>query len=224
MKISNLIRRVDQLIKMGAEVQVTKYSEGERYRVNYVKDAEMTGFRSACLSFIERVYDKGHVHFEQFTAKTENHFYSDSERAIAILNAIRSELDGGWLFQVKALVAAELYSDFLEQADHLLAQGYKDAAAVMIGSVLEEHLRQLCQSNEVDTHDLKDEKNVPRKADRLNAELARASVYSPLEAKQITAWLGVRNSAAHGDYAAYTEDQVKNFASGLPSFILRTPY
>jgi hypothetical protein len=29
-------------------------------------------------------------------------------------------------------------------AQHLLEQNYKDAAAVMVGGVLEEHLRQLC--------------------------------------------------------------------------------
>lgn len=223
MKISDLIRRVDELIKMGATVQATRYSEGQSYPVFYVKDAAMAGFRTACLSFIERVYGKDQIHFSQFREQTGDCFYSHSERAIAILDAIRTELDGGWLFEVKALVAAELYSDFLEQSDHLLSQGYKDAAAVMIGSVLEEHLRQLCQSHSVDTHDIKDGDRVPRKADRINSELAKASVYSALEAKQITAWLAIRNSAAHGKYTEYTEDQVKNLALGVPSFILRTP-
>ena len=35
-------------------------------------------------------------------------------------------------------------NDFLDMAYHLLENDYKDASAVMIGSVLEEHLRQLC--------------------------------------------------------------------------------
>lgn len=225
MRIADLVRRVDELIALGKQVQATQYREGDEYvDYYYVRDGSMTGFRSACLSFIERVFGRDHSHYSQFIAKTSHHFYDDSERAIAILEAIRSEVQGGWLFEIKNLVAAELFSDFLEQAEHLLTQGYKDAAAVMIGSVLEEHLRQLCIRNAIDTHDLKDEKTIPRKVDRLNAELAKAGVYTALDAKQITAWLGLRNSAAHGEYSAYSREQVQNLASGVLNFILRVPY
>ena len=221
MKLSDLIRRIDELIAMGQEVQKTKYSEGERFPVQHVKDAPMAGFRTACLSFIERVYKKEHTHFTQFTAKTDTHYFSDSERALAILAAIKSELAGGWLSDIKGLVAAELFSDFLDQSEHLLAQGYKDAAAVMIGSVLEEHLRQLCLRHGVDVSDMKDGKPVARKADRLNSELARGGVYSALDSKQITAWLGLRNDAAHGHYASYTKYQVDNLLRGVVEFIAR---
>lgn len=223
MKITDLIRRVDELIEMGKAVQGTRYTSGDRYPVQQVKDAAMTGFRSACLSFIERIYGREHSHFEQFSHKTDNHYYSDSERAIAIIEAIRSELEGGWLFNIKNLVAAGLFSDFLDQADHLLFQGYKDAAAVMVGAVLEEHLRQLCVARAIDVSDLKDGKSVPRKADRLNADLAKSSAYSAIDAKQVTAWLAIRNSAAHGNYSAYTQDQVRNLASGVVEFMARVP-
>lgn len=221
MKLSDLIRRIDELIAMGQEVQKTRYSEGERFQMHHVKDAPMTGFRTVCLSFIERVYGKEHTHFAQFTAKTESHFFSDSERALAILAAIRSELTGGWLFDIKGLVAAELFSDFLDQSEYLLEQGYKDAAAVMIGSVLEEHLRQLCLRHEVQVADIKDGKSVPRKADRLNSELARIAVYSALDSKQVTAWLGLRNNAAHGNYDQFTKEQVHNLLRGVIEFMTR---
>jgi hypothetical protein len=58
---------------------------------------------------------------------------------IGILTAARNEIAGGWLFTTKGLVSAELFSDFLDMASHLLAEKYKDPAAVMAGSVLEEH-------------------------------------------------------------------------------------
>ena len=44
---------------------------------------------------------------------------------------------------------AELFADFLEMADYLLSEGYKDPAAVLGGSMLEEHLRQLRQSMDI---------------------------------------------------------------------------
>lgn len=49
------------------------------------------------------------------------------------------------------IIAAEIFSDFLEMAEHLLEQGYKDPAAVMIGSVVEENLRKFCVANKIDT-------------------------------------------------------------------------
>lgn len=222
MKIADLIRRIDELLKMGSEVQSTRYTEGTHHPIHFVRDAAMTGWRTACLSFIVRVYGKDHVHYEQFLDGTKHHYYRDSERAIAILLALRNEIEGGWLFQLKAVVAAELFSGFIDQAEHLLGQGYKDAAAVMLGSVLEEQLRQLCKKHDVETYDVRDGKEIPRKADRLNSELARAGVYTALEAKQVIAWLAVRNSAAHGKYDEYTANQVSSLATGIPSFIVRT--
>ena len=57
----------------------------------------------------------------------------------------------------------------------------------MIGSVLEEHLRQLCHRHSVDLADEKDGRLVPRKAERLNAELSKKSVYTAIDQKQVTA-------------------------------------
>ena len=102
----------------------------------------------------------------------------------------------------------EVFADFIEMAEHLLDERYKDPAAVIIGSVLEEHLRQLCLSAGIRTEDVSATKVVPYKADRLNADLAKAGKYSKLDQKQVTAWLDLRNRAAHGKYAEYALEQV----------------
>lgn len=219
--IADLINRVDELLELGKQVLATKYSTGGQFNVVSVKSGPMAGFRSASLSFIDRVYGSAHPHFNEFTKGTEKSRAGDAERGVAILEAIRSEIAGGWLFTVKGLITAELFSDFLEMADHLQESGYKDPAAVMIGSVLEEHLRQLCVKHTIETAEEKDGKLVPKKADRLNADLAKASVYTKLDQKQITAWLDLRNNAAHGKYDEYTGDQVSQFLSGVSGFMAR---
>ena len=91
----------------------------------------------------------------------------------------------------------------------------------MIGSVLEEHLRQLCRKENIDTDEEKDERLIPKKADRLNADLAKENSYSKLDQKQITAWLDLRNKAAHGKYDEYSNEQVKHFLSGVIEFMTR---
>lgn len=125
------------------------------------------------------------------------------------------------MFTFKGLVAAELFADFLDMAGHLLETGYKDSAAVMIGGVLEEHLRQLCLKHGMAVDDEKDGRVVAKKSDRLNADLAKADIYSKLDQKQITAWLDLRNNAAHGKYGEYTEQQVKQLQSGMIEFMMR---
>jgi len=112
-----------------------------------------------------------------------------------------------------------LKDHFLEMADHLLAQGYKDPAAVMTGSVLEEHLRKLCDKSGISTVTGAN----PKKADLLNAELAGAAVYSKLDQKSITAWLDLRNKAAHGKYGEYTREQVQSLQDGVRHFMVRYP-
>lgn len=62
----------------------------------------------------------------------------------------------------------------------------------------------------------------PRKADRLNSELARVA-YDSARQKNVTAWLALRNKAAHGQYGDYTLDEVKLFAQGVRLFISLYP-
>ena len=104
-------------------------------------------------------------------------------------------------------------------ADHLLSEEYKDAGAVITGSTLEEHLRQLCVKNGIAT----DTAGRPKKADTLNAELAAQSVYSKLDQKSITAWLDLRNKAAHGKYGEYSKEQVALLIQGVRDFMARVP-
>src|SRR5262249_46662449 len=137
------------------------------------------------------------------------------------LRAVRDELTGGWLQTTKSLVSAEIFADFLDMAEYLLSEGYKDPAAVMIGSVLEEHLRQLCSANHIDIEVITPNRVTPKKADALNADLAKASVYSKLDQKSITAWLDLRNKAAHGKYSEYTTEQVRLMSQGVTEFIAR---
>ncbi|MDL5045111.1 hypothetical protein QQ054_03525 [Oscillatoria amoena NRMC-F 0135] len=106
-------------------------------------------------------------------------------------------------------------------AEHLLKEGYKDPAAVMIGSVLEEHLRQLCQKNNVDTHIIKGADTVPKRAEAMNIDLVKAKVYPLTDQKQVTAWLDLRNNAAHGKYLEYKKEQVDLMYQGVLNFISR---
>lgn len=221
MKLDDIVGRADQLIVMGQQVVATRRSSG--YGTEAVDSAPMKGFRAAALSFIDRVYGRDHPHFSEFEVSTNNNWLYNAEDGLAIIHTVRDEIAGGWLFTIRGLVAAEVFADFLEMAEHLLESGYKDPAAVMGGSVLEEHLRQLCNKLAIPNEEQKNGKQVPKKADRLNAELAASTAYSKLDQKQITAWLDLRNNAAHGHYHNFTAEQVEQLLMGITSFMTRVP-
>ncbi len=60
-----------------------------------------------------------------------------------ILRALRDDYAAGYLQTVQELIHADVFADFLAMAHELLTKKYKDPAAVLTGSVLEEHLRKL---------------------------------------------------------------------------------
>lgn len=56
------------------------------------------------------------------------------------------------------------------------------------------------------------------KLDWMNAELTKVGIYNKNVQKQVTAWAGVRNSAAHGKPNEFTKAQVKDMISGVVNF------
>ena len=57
MHLRDLINRIDQLVNHGTRVLETKSVKNTRQSsLETVDEAEMVGFRSACLSFINQIY------------------------------------------------------------------------------------------------------------------------------------------------------------------------
>ena len=219
MRLEDLIQRIDQLIQNADEViQTEKWVE---LTGHFVDDELFHAFRSASLSFLAMTFGKDHIHYDEFNSKADRPKPHCVKTGRGILSAAREELAGGWLTTTKGLISAEIFSDFLEMAQHLLGEGYKDPAAVMAGSVLEEHLRQLCQKHGISTEITKQGRPQPKKADALNADLTKKQVYNRLDQKNVTAWLDLRNKAAHGKYEDYTKEQVSLMLQSLSDFMVR---
>ncbi len=221
MNKKELLQRIDHLIEKGEAVLRTK--KNADYTGTIVNMGLQTGFRAASLSFIKILYGESHPFYNDFNEKVKGKGYDETENGLSILRSIRNEVENDWLISIKEMVSAEIFSDFLEMSKYLLDQNYKDPAAVMIGSVLEEHLRQMCKKNSIDIEFTnKSGDLVPKKADSLNSDLVKADVYRALEQKSVTAWLDLRNRAAHGKYAEYSKEQVDLMYQGVLNFILTT--
>jgi hypothetical protein len=127
----------------------------------------------------------------------------------AIFLAAQEDYNGGCLRDIRSLIQAEVFDSELEQASALLQAGYKSASAVVAGVVLEASLRELCNRGYL----------AHGKLDKMNSDLAKAGTYNKLQQKRITALADVRNSAAHGDYFAFTEKDVEDMIRDTERFL-----
>lgn len=140
---------------------------------------------------------------------------------MGVVASLKADIEAGYLQSLSELIHGELFADFLDMAAHLLDEGYKDPAAVVAGSALEAHLRQLCNKNCIPTEMITSSGPRSKKADLINSELTGASVYTKLDQKNVTAWLDLRNKAAHGKYGEYAKEQVVIMIAGVRDFITR---
>lgn len=138
----------------------------------------------------------------------------------ALAYGLRDDMKAGWTSTLVELVHAETHADLVSMAQSLLSSGYKDAAAITIGTSLELHLKALTSGYDIE---VADDKGRPRKADTIRSDLRRVDAFGPVQDKQIVYWLGVRNSAAHGSYADYDRSDVARMIEGIGAFIISNP-
>lgn len=140
-----------------------------------------------------------------------------------VADGLLHDIKSGALDDITELIHADVFGDLLEMSEHLLAEGYKDAAAVIAGGSLEAHLRAICVKNGIATERQTTEGVKPKKADALNGELYASKRITGLEHKSVTSWLDLRNKAAHGRYSEYGKEQVELFISGIRNFLSQNP-
>jgi hypothetical protein len=122
--------------------------------------ARIHQYYTLCQAFITRVAGSDSVYARSAAKELEKKVGYDHEGCAnlpvsvrplyGIVQALKSDIANGYLSSLRELLHADLFSDFLDMAHHLLQEGYKDPAAVLAGGVLEGHLRQLCAKNSID--------------------------------------------------------------------------
>jgi hypothetical protein len=217
--------------KMSAQLDEVLSSVGQMRQIPtsegfYYPTEDKNRFVTAAIAVTRRLTGPASDYAQQLDAAAKGTQWSSDDYVsgiVGVLKALRDDIDRDRLESLVEILHADLFSDFLEQAAHLQEEGYKDAAAVIAGSVLEEHLRQLATKQGVEVTVATLRGTNPKKASTLNDELAKAGAYSKLDQKSVTAWLGIRNLAAHGKYGDYAAEQVALLIQSVRDFITRNP-
>lgn len=135
------------------------------------------------------------------------------ELGIGMLRGLAKAATDGYLYKrLSSLVTAEVFSDFLEMAEHLLDAGHYHAAAGLIGAVLEDSLRKIADANGV-TYNRRDG------IDSLNQALTKAVVYTAIVKRNVEVWKQVRNDSDHGHFDQVTLEDVRSMHRGVEGFL-----
>ena len=220
-RLGSFVEQLDSLIDYYNSLrQSSKYDD-----LSDLLESDVIAFITPARSAIYRITGSSSTYVKQCEEIiVQSTFYGRIALLIfGVITSLRKDLLSGYIANLTELIHGELFADFLDMALHLLKEGYKDAAAVIAGSALESHLRQLCIKAGIETETERDDKIQPKKADRMNSDLAKNEIYSKSDQKSVTAWLDLRNDAAHGHYDKYTKEQVSLLISGIRDFLTRNP-
>ena len=211
-----VIERLRELVGVGEQVLRTRQSLPSNY-IGFddpVDPEAAYQWFTSVQNIIGRVFGVESQHFKNFTAQQDGKglTYSPVRKAQGVLKAAVEDYERGYLIDLRKLVEAEVFDDFLEQANALLAAGYIGPAAVVAGCVLEDSLRKLVESKGLALA-------ARPKLDLMNADLAKTGVYSKLIQKRITAIADIRNNAAHGKWDQFKKEDVNDALLWIRGFI-----
>jgi len=209
-------QRVDELIDLGEQVKASL----RRTPAGSVPNPGLfSQWTTSSLNFLSVALGEDSAHYQTFARveQSKQSWVSKVDPYLGVLRAAKDDIESGWVGRRDLLVTANAFGGFLEQAEYLLEERYKDAAAVLAGGVLESTLRTMCERHGVEIG--------PReKIGTLNDKLAKKlkpPAYSSMQHKQIITWAELRDNAAHAHYDRYSEQDVADMLKWLRAFAAR---
>jgi hypothetical protein len=217
MDLSTLVKQLDVLLDLYKAMQL----RSEQNDLSDLPKPERQSLITRAIAAVHRISGPSSTYSQEVDRilKQNPPLHVHTSPIMGIVLALREDTASGYIQNLTEIVHADIFSDFLDMARHLLDNGYKDPAAVLAGSTLESHLKNLAIKNSIPTENA----GKAKKASQLNVDLTKANVYNKLDEKNVTAWLDLRNKAAHGSYTEYNLDQVKLLVSSIQDFLSRIP-
>ncbi len=177
--------------------------------------AQVAAWRSGAEYLLVEIVGKKNPYYERFveaSRKDRNAYAPLVESCIAIMEAVLTDFLSGRLRSFRNVVEAEIFSDFIDMAEHILDNDYFVAAASLMGGVLERGLRSIADSNDVALGASGD-------LVALNNRLAQKGIYNALRQKEVHYYIGIRNYAAHGNFDKFSADDARRMITGVRALL-----
>ncbi len=200
-----ILRRLQEMILEGSAVQSVQGGT--------VELGPMSAWRTRSIAFLQRTLGPTDTYTDAFTTETRPQARSSRDKGIAILTNLRADVESGYMSSYYLGIAGEVLADLLDLGSWSLAEGSKEAAAILIGSGLEVGMRRIAAAHDVDL-------SKARGIDNINDALKDAGVYGPLRRSQVDSWRVLRNHAVHGEHEAYSDKDVSAMLDGVRTFLV----
>jgi len=209
----DVLNRLDSLINKADSVLKTHKPNPPNVIGFPTLDSEsFTEWRTQSLTYLINLLGDEHTYVKSFRDGIKEGYTGTVKSGKGILKAVRDDIEGGYLTRIETLVSADIFNDFLEMAEYLLKQGYKDPSASLIGAVLEDGLRRICSLHNIKLSSKED-------ISSLNKKLSDSNIYNRLTQKKLQVWNDVRNNADHGNFEEYNIDDVNDMLKGVREFL-----
>jgi hypothetical protein len=209
-----IISRIDDLIKKGQDV-ISTHRPNPPNVIGFptLNSERFTEWKTQVLNFFINLLGNEHVYTKSFESEVQRSYENHVGKGIGILKAVKEDVIGGYLINIKTLISAEIFANFIEMAEHLIEDDYKDAAALLCGAALENGLKKIAEKNNIK---LKQDENL----NSLNKKCSDANLYNRLVQKRIHIWIDIRNNSAHGNFKDYSKEDVLEMIKGVRDFLI----
>ena len=181
-------------------------------------------WRTKVATLLASIVPKGHVHRDEVEKlpKLQDSPYL-LHTAVSLLKGIKDDLEQGFFDDLAVEIEAEVASDYMGQAENLLAEGQRGKsdhvpAAVLAGAALEKALRTMCSQQQPPVS-IVNPNGESKTLNPLIDDLKKAGAFNETKAKQLRAWAGIRNHAAHGEFDQFTRGDVEAMIPGIKTFL-----
>lgn len=183
MELKEIISQAEQLINSEQSDVGIKTEVAEFLRI-------YAGEKSAYYKSILRIQDQDH----SFVVDEQTINFKIKAILKSFINSVQNGVIGNLTIERKAKI--EVVNDFLSQANFLLSQRkiHPATSCVLAGAALEEFLRNWIEELEIKLG------NSKPSLDTYCKKLKEHEYITKQDVKDITAWAGLRNHAAHGEW------------------------
>lgn len=191
---AQLLKRIEELLNQGQSV-VRPYSDDDYWTRDVV---QAQAWMASAANTILQVAPLGSFFRAEIDRLTTDPQLSNGipirvlQKVQGVLRSVQTEAQNGLLAKLEYQAFATAFDDFLDHASHFHKSGKVKESAILVSTVLEDTLKRVAVKNDIDTAGLS--------LEPLIDELTRVGVFTPVKAKRMKSYSGVRNSALHAEW------------------------
>jgi len=196
-RLETINNRIDELTNEGNELCLIA-KPTNKPNVLSIQDVErLAKWKINLETFLLFLFKDTDFRYKEFLElKKTLHFPSSIKILCSQLNAIKDDINKGFLFGYEFSFISNLCNDILTNAQNLNNEGYKVAAAIYVRIAIETTLKKVAEKNGI---------NIEQKASIIKTELYKKQIIDQSQMNLIQSWLDIGNFAAHG------KDEFKNY-------------